>query len=63
VTDLGLTEPGDEVVLIGAQGEERITVEELAGRARTIVHEIPTRLGPRLPRVYGGDRGRGTGDR
>jgi len=53
VTDLGLEEPGEEAVLIGGQDGDRITVEELAQRAGTIVHEIPTRLGPRLPRVYG----------
>ncbi len=52
VTDIGLEQPGDEVVLIGQQGEARITAEECAERAGTIVHEIPTRLGPRLPRVY-----------
>jgi alanine racemase len=53
VTDIAGVGPGDEVVLIGAQENERITVEELAQRAGTIVHEIPTRLGPRLPRAYG----------
>jgi len=52
VTDIGLEQPGDEVVLVGEQGSERITVEECAERAGTIVHEVPTRLGPRLPRVY-----------
>ena len=52
VTDLELRVPGDEVVLLGEQDGDRITVEELAERAGTIVHEIPTRLGPRLPRVY-----------
>ncbi|HJN18020.1 MAG TPA: alanine racemase [Armatimonadota bacterium] len=52
VTDLGIEQPGDEVVLIGTQGDNAITVEELAERADTVVHEIPTRLGPRLPRVY-----------
>jgi alanine racemase len=31
---------GDEVVLIGAQGSERITAEELAGHADTIGYEI-----------------------
>ena len=31
---------GDEVVLIGAQGDERITAEELAGHAETIGYEI-----------------------
>ena len=31
---------GDEVVLIGAQGSERITPEELARHAETIGYEI-----------------------
>jgi alanine racemase len=31
---------GDEVVLLGAQGRERITAEELAGHAETIGYEI-----------------------
>lgn len=44
--------PGDEVVLIGTQGDETITVEEWAERTDTIVYEILTRLGPRLPRRY-----------
>ena len=35
-------EPGDEVVLIGAQGDECVTVEELAGCAGTIGCEIVT---------------------
>ncbi len=52
VTGLPGVRPGDEVVLIGRQGGELIAVEELARRAGTIPHEIPTRLGPRLPRVY-----------
>jgi len=43
---------GDEVVLIGSQGEEQITAAELARRADTTVHEIPTRIGPRVPRRY-----------
>ena len=54
VTDLPAVRPGDEAVLIGQQGDGRVTVEELAERAGTIPHDIPTRLGPRLPRVYGG---------
>jgi alanine racemase len=52
VTDDPAVRPGDEVVLIGRQGNERVSAEELAQRAGTIPHEIPTRLGPRLPRVY-----------
>ena len=31
---------GDEVVLLGAQGDERITAEELAVHAETIAYEI-----------------------
>ena len=34
--------PGDEVVLLGAQGTERITAEELAGHLGTIGYEIVT---------------------
>ncbi len=43
---------GDEVVLLGRQGEERITAEELAARAGTITQEIASRMGKRLHRVY-----------
>ena len=42
---------GDEVVLIGAQGSERVTVDEVAGRLGTIAYEVLVGLGPRLPRV------------
>jgi alanine racemase len=43
---------GDEVVLIGAQGDERITAEELARRLGTINYEITCGLLPRVPRAY-----------
>ncbi|MGD9495952.1 MAG: alanine racemase [Armatimonadota bacterium] len=52
VTDVPGARIGEEAVLIGAQGQERITVEELAARADTIVEEIVARLSRRLPRVY-----------
>ncbi len=42
---------GDEVVLLGAQGDERIGMEEWADAAGTITYEVATGLGPRLPRV------------
>jgi alanine racemase len=45
---------GDEVVLIGAQGDERITAEELAGRRGTINYEITCAVGRRVPRVHQG---------
>lgn len=43
--------PGDEAVLIGGQGAERITAEELAELIGTINYEIMTGLTARLPRV------------
>ncbi len=42
----------DEFVLIGAQGDERITADELAGIGRTISHEVVTAMSRRLARVY-----------
>lgn len=44
----------DEVVLIGEQGNERITVEEIAGWAETISYEVTTSLLARLPRFFKG---------
>lgn len=43
---------GDEVVLLGRQGGEEVTAWELAERGGTIAHEVLTRFGQRLPRVY-----------
>jgi alanine racemase len=43
---------GEEVILIGAQGDERITAEELADAIGTINYEIVTGIGPRVPRTY-----------
>ncbi len=52
VTDVPSVEVGEEVVLIGDQGDESVTVAEIAERCGTIVHEVVARLTPRLPRVY-----------
>jgi len=43
---------GDEVVLIGEQGDARVTVEELAEWAGTIPYEILTAINARVPRIY-----------
>jgi len=43
---------GAEAVLIGAQGANKITAEELAGLSGTIPYEIVCGLGSRIPRVY-----------
>jgi len=42
----------DEVVLIGRQGGENITAEELADKIETISYEIVSRINPLLPRIY-----------
>jgi len=53
VTDMPeLPVAGDEVVLIGNQDSESISVDELAGRAGTIPWEIFTGIGRRVHRVY-----------
>ena len=43
---------GDEVVLIGEQGEERILAEEVARRLGTINYEVTTGLLPRVTREH-----------
>ncbi len=45
-------EVADEVVLVGRQGKARITANQLAEWAGTVVHEIPTVIGKRVRRVY-----------
>ena len=47
-TDAGEVRGGDIITLIGEDGGERITVEEVAGRCGTISNEILSRLGSRL---------------
>ena len=54
VTELPEAAAGDTATLIGADGNERITVEELAKRADTIPYDILTGIGPRVPRQYTG---------
>jgi alanine racemase len=43
---------GDEAVLIGAQGDDRITAEEVARRLGTINYEVTCGLLPRVPRLH-----------
>jgi alanine racemase len=50
VTDIPTAQEGDVATLIGADGSERVTVEELAESAGTINYELLARLSPSLPR-------------
>ena len=54
VIDVGAqpVDVGDEVVLLGAQGDDVITADEWADRLETINYEIVCDFGPRLPRRY-----------
>ncbi len=52
VTAINDVQEGDEVVLLGNQGMEQITAEDIAAWAETINYEVTTALLPRLPRIY-----------
>ena len=53
ITDIsGEVKVGDEVVLIGRQGENEITAEEIADLIGTIPYETICVIGKRIPRVY-----------
>ena len=43
--------PGDEVVLLGRQGNEEITADDWAAMAGTISYEVVCGVGPRMPRI------------
>ena len=43
---------GDEVVIIGKQGEKEIGIDIMADQLRTINYEVACDLGLRLPRIY-----------
>jgi alanine racemase len=52
VTDIADAAVGDEAVLLGKQGSDEITVEELAAKVDTISYEVFCRISARVPRVF-----------
>ena len=52
VEDIPDAQEGDEVTLIGADGTEQITMEELGGLSGRFNYELACDLGKRIPRVY-----------
>jgi alanine racemase len=52
VTDVEDAKVGDEVVLLGRQGNHEISVEELAAKLGTISYEVLCNVGARVPRIY-----------
>jgi alanine racemase len=51
VTNVPDAVEGDEVVLIGEQGDKSISAQEVAERSETINYEVTTRISPLLPRI------------
>jgi alanine racemase len=51
VTDIQGVEAGDEVVILGTQGDRTITAFDHAEASGTIPWEVFTRIGARVPRV------------
>lgn len=52
VTEVPAVSEGDEVVLIGSQGDERITADDIAVKTGTISYEVLCGISSRVPRVY-----------
>ena len=51
VTDIDC-EIGDEVVLVGKQGDNELSMEEVSEGAHSFNYELPCRVARRVPRVY-----------
>jgi alanine racemase len=52
VTDIPSVQVGDAVTLIGADGDDAIWADDIAGWTGTIPYEILCAIGPRISRVY-----------
>jgi alanine racemase len=52
VTAIGNVQQGDEVILLGRQGDAEISADEMAGWANTISYEVLTSISARVPRIH-----------
>lgn len=52
VSELPSVQRGEPVTLIGTDGTEQITADEIADKMHTINYEVPCLIGKRVPRVY-----------
>ena len=52
VTDIPDAAAGDEVILMGEQGSDRITADDLATHTGTIAYEVLCAIGQRVPRMW-----------
>ncbi|MCK5708419.1 MAG: alanine racemase [Candidatus Aureabacteria bacterium] len=55
ITDISNVKIGDEVVIIGSQGEEFINIDEYSSRMNTIPYEVFCVMGKILKRKYAGE--------
>jgi alanine racemase len=51
ITDIPGVKLEDRVTLIGTDGQEKVTADQLATLAGTISYEIVSRINPLIPRV------------
>ena len=58
VTDIKGVKVGDEVVLIGKQGDDELGLWDVAAKLETNAHELLSSLAARVTRVYNRDNGR-----
>jgi alanine racemase len=52
VTDIPTVKPGDTAVLIGKQGNQAISADDIAELCGTISYEVLTGISRRIPRIY-----------
>ena len=52
ITDIEDVKPEDEVTLMGTDGSESVTAEDIARWAGTISYEILLSISERVPRIY-----------
>ena len=52
VSDIPNVSIGDEVILMGKQGGEEITAEEIAEKIKSISYEVFCSIGKRVSRIY-----------
>ena len=52
VTDIPDVAEGDEVILIGSEGDETITMEDIAEQSGMLNYELACIIGKRVPRAY-----------
>ena len=56
VTDIAGVQVNDRVILLGEDGRQRISAEEIGATAGTISYEITCGISNRVPRIYSNEK-------